>query len=134
MPYKKVLVLAGCMTTLVLAGCDCFSGPQGKYDDTLSQTKHKIWLAADGTVTRIETEVGGNWESATPVQGDAGEGAKVLDIKVFEHDGSLTALKENDGTQHGKETHVHTGGQNPPWNSHCHKVWYVGGQKLTTHC
>ncbi len=88
-------------------------------------TKHRVWIAADGTVTRIETDVGGIWEGDSPVQGDdAGEGAKILDIKLFQHDGSLTALKENDGTQHGKETHVHTGGQNPPWNGHCHKVWY----------
>ncbi len=35
MPYKNLLVLVGCMVTLVLAGCDPFSSPKGKYDDTL---------------------------------------------------------------------------------------------------
>jgi hypothetical protein len=134
MPCKKLLVLAGCVTTLALAGCDCFKGPQGKYDETAGQAKHRIWLAADGTVTRIETDVGGSWHRATPAPDGTGTGTKILDIKVYPHDNNLKSLKIEDGTQHGQETHPHTGGLNPPWNSHCHKVWYVGGQKYTSHC
>jgi hypothetical protein len=133
MSCKKMLIMC-CAATITLVGCECVKGPQGKYDDSVSGVKHRISLAADGTVIGIETEVGGNYEEATPTPDDAGEGTKILDIKVYEHDGSLTGLKNEDGTADGQETHPHTGGQNPPWNSHCHRVFWVGTQKFTTHC
>lgn len=134
MTRKKLMLLTSCVATFVVAGCECLRGPHGHFDSNINPTKHRVLLAGDGTVIKIETLVGGNFENATPVTGNAGEGDKILDIKVYKHDGSGTGLMTADGSQFGQSMHIHTGGQNPPWNSHCHYVWYVGAQKFTSHC
>lgn len=129
----KKMALTCCLTTFILAGCECIKGPQGHFDGSIEKAKHRVSLAGDGTVIAVETLVGGNWEPASPVT-DAGKGKKILDIKLYMHDGSETGLTTADGTQYGQSMHPHSGGQNPPWNGHCHYVWYLGSQKMTSHC
>src|SRR5262245_12022849 len=109
MLHRKTLILTSCLAIVALSGCECLKAPAGKYDDTIAedQVAHKIWLTKDGTVMRVETLNAGNWEKGTTLSGKPGLGAKVVDIKIWLHDGTLKDVKVDDGTQFGKQTHPH---------------------------
>jgi len=109
---------------------------KGKYESQpANQGVIRIYLKADGTVIRAEGLKGGIWEKEAELSGEpTGLGSKLVDISVWDHDGSLNDLKINDGTTHGQSAHHHAGPTNPPWNTHCHKYIQIGTQWVVTHC